>query len=247
MVLDLSRTLSWRSALDTVEMLDNLQAGILAPHVRAHVRAVSVRFVDALSARTFLASVAEQGMIKSERLHLAELEAYAAAQVPGTPQVSVGLTHAGYGLFAPWPAPDDPLFAMGPSTRVDAHAVVVVRDTVEAPVRAQLARVRALLPETAAQLLTESGGPRDVPKGLRTRPPRDATLAELLVPEPGAAADENRFGSYVVHQRLGRPGGSDVLAFTVGSTVQEPTLPPGWTVRNAAYLFLPSLPFLRSL
>lgn len=247
MVLDLSRPLSWRSAFDTVEMLDNLQAGILAPHTRSHLRVLFVTFADALSARTFLAALAEEELVKSERLHLAELEAYEAAQVPGSPQVSVGLTHSGHRLLSPGPAPDDPLFAMGTPAGIEAHAMVVVADTVEAPVLDRLARVRALLPETASTAPVESAGPRDVPRGLCTRPAQDAPLARVLVPEPGSAPDDNRFGTYATFCRLGRPGGSDVLALVVGAAVDEPPLPPGWTVRASAYLFLPSLPFLRSL
>jgi hypothetical protein len=246
-VLDLSRPLSWRSAIDTVEMLDNLQAGILAPHARSHLRVLFVTFADAPSARTFLAALAEEELVKSERVHLAEREAYEAAQVPGSPQVCVGLTHTGYRLLTPWPAPDDPRFATGAQPGIDAHAMVVVADTVEAPVLARLGRVRALLPQTASVGPVESAGPRDVPDALRTHPDGGAALAELLVPEPGATADDNRFGSYVGYRRLGRPGGSDVLALAVGATVEDPPLPPGWTVRAGAYVFLPSLPFLRSL
>ncbi|MGE3285037.1 MAG: hypothetical protein AB7J32_02905 [Pseudonocardia sp.] len=247
MVLDLSRPLSWRSAIDTVEMLDNLQAGIVAPHARSHLRVLAVRFADALSARTFLAALVEEGLVKSERVHLAEREAYEAAQVPGSPQVTVGLTHAGYRLLTPWPAPDDPLFATGVRGGIDAHVIVTVADTVEAPVLARLARVQALLPRSASVGPAEAAGPRDVPDGVRTHPDDGGPLAELLVPEPGAAADDNRFGSYAVYRRLGRPGGTDVLAVAVGAAVEEPPLPPGWTVRAGAYLFLPSLPFLRSL
>ncbi|MGQ0574356.1 MAG: hypothetical protein ACT4RN_09150 [Pseudonocardia sp.] len=245
MVLDLSHPLSWRSAVDTVEMLDNLQAGILAAHVRDYVRLLALSFADAHSARTFLAGLVEDGLVKSARTHLDELDAFHAAQVPGGPHVGVALTQAGYALLCPTTGPDDPEFLAGMPGGLDAHALVGVADAVERPVRARLTRVRALMPESTTEVVHEVATPHDVPRD-DTRRIDTCPLGELLVPEPGASADENRFGSYLVYRKLQHPEGS-VLSFAVGARIAEPPLPDGFTVSAGAYLFLPSLGFLRCL
>lgn len=177
MVLDLNAPLSWRPAVDAVEMLDNLQANILTPHVRDHLRVLFLNLGDALAARTFLAALVEQDLVKSARTHLAELDAFEAAQVPGSPYVGVALSRAGYALVAPSASPDDPVFVRGmasaevggPDTALRSwlpqyrqtgpriHAVVLVGDAVEAPVLARSAQLRALLPEPASVVVRESG------------------------------------------------------------------------------------------
>jgi len=176
MVLDLSAPLAWRAAVDAVEMLDNLQANILTPHVRDHLRVLMLDLADSLSARTFLAELAEQGMVKSARTHLAELDAFRAARVPGSPYVGVGLSSAGYALVAPSARPDDPAFVRGMTctrprgadTAVRSwlpqyrqvgsriHAVVIVSDAVEAPALSRVAQIRELLPQAARVVARES-------------------------------------------------------------------------------------------
>lgn len=246
MVLDLNHPLDWRAAVDTVEMLDNLQAGILAPHARDHLRLLFLSFADPLSARTFLAGLVEEGLVKSARTHLAEIEAYREAQVPGGPHVGVGLTRAGYALVAPWARPDDPAFDAGLPGQVEAHAVVGIADAVEPPVRSRLVQVRRLMPASTTEVAHEVSVPRRRPADESPRRSEPAPLAELLVREPGSPEDENRFGSYAVVRKLHR-GAESRLAFSIGAQVSPPPLRPGITASLGAYVFLPSLGFLRAL
>jgi hypothetical protein len=244
MVLDLNGPLSWRTAVDTVEMLDNLQAGILAPHARNHLRVLLLSFADPRSARTFLAGLVEEGLVKTARTHLAEIDAFREAQVPGGPHVSVALTQAGYALVAPWATPDDPGF--GVPGAVKAHVLVAVADAVEPPVRSRLLQVRRLMPESTTEVANEVATPDGPPVDESARHADTAPLSDLLVRERGAADDENRFGSYVVYRKLHR-GEEELLCFCVGARICPQPLPPGVTMSSAACGFLPSLAFLRSL
>ena len=246
MVLDLSRPLSWRTAVDTVEMLDNLQAGILAPHAHNHLRVLLLSFADPRSARTFLAGLVEEGLVKTARTHLAEIDAFREAQVPGGPHVGVALTRTGYALVAPWATPDDPRFVAGVPGELEGHALVAVADAVEPPVRSRLLQVRRLMPESTTEVASQVATPDCTPADESARPTETAPLGELLVRERGAADDETRFGSYVVYRTLHRAG-AETLSFRVGARICPPPLSPGVTTSWVACGFLPSLGFLRSL
>lgn len=208
MVLDLNGPLSWRPAVDAVEMLDNLQANILTPHVHDHLRVLFLNLADAFSARAFLAGLVEEGLVKSARTHLAELDTFHDAQVPGSPYVGVGLTRAGYALVAPSASPDDPAFVKGMAssrvTSTDAtlrswqppyrqagassriHAVVLVADAVEAPVLARTAQVRALIPETATVVAREAAATLPRPDSTVEAPGGDGCSQPVFLTEHAA-------------------------------------------------------------
>jgi Dyp-type peroxidase family len=169
--IDLSRSLSWKSATgaDAI-LLDELQPNILRAHVREHLSVLFLQFGDQTDGRTFLRDLA--GLMRSAKTHLDEVEAFSTNGTPGSPYVGVGLTAAGYGQLGVPVAdmPADPVFRNGmkasrhtlsdpPSTtwetpyRGAIHAVVLVGDATEGAVIARRNAVLDLLPDSGSILV----------------------------------------------------------------------------------------------
>jgi Dyp-type peroxidase family len=124
MPVDLTVPLTWKSATgQAATALDNLQPNIVRPHVREHLSVLFLQFGNAMEGRQFLHDV--EGLMKSARQHLQEVEDFKATGKPGTPYVGIGLTRAGYGaLGVTNGVPADPSFTRGmkdPASRNDLH------------------------------------------------------------------------------------------------------------------------------
>ncbi len=75
-------------------MLRTLQANILHPHVRTHLRVLALRIDEPLAARRAFAEVATH--MKSAADQFDELNAYRASGEPGSAYAGVGLSASGY-------------------------------------------------------------------------------------------------------------------------------------------------------
>ena len=94
-------------------MLRTLQANILHPHVRTHLRVLALRIDHPLAARRALAQVAAH--LKSAADQFDELNAYRASGEPGSAYAGMGLSASGYERLGVDPAewPGDPAFRSG--------------------------------------------------------------------------------------------------------------------------------------
>ena len=94
-------------------MLRTLQANILHPHVRTHLRVLALRIDHPLAARRALAQVAAH--LKSAADQFDELNAYRASGEPGSAYAGVGLSASGYERLGVDPAewPGDAAFRSG--------------------------------------------------------------------------------------------------------------------------------------
>jgi deferrochelatase/peroxidase EfeB len=94
-------------------MLRTLQANILHPHVRTHLRVLALRIDHPLAARRALAELATH--LKSAADQFAELNAYRSSREPGSAYAGVGLSASGYERLGVDPTewPGDPAFRSG--------------------------------------------------------------------------------------------------------------------------------------
>lgn len=172
MPVDLSTTLSWKSATgEAATMLDELQPNILKAHVRDRLTVLFLGFGDAAEARTFLNGLS--GLMKSARTHLKEVEAHKLTKAVGTPYLGVGLTAHGYATLGVT-APADPSFTAGAKAAVEKladpavteweghyqqtiDAVLLLGDATAPPVRTLRRQVEALRPASVTVVGEESG------------------------------------------------------------------------------------------
>ena len=94
-------------------MLRTLQANILHPHVRTHLRLVALQIDEPFAARRALAGLATH--LKSAADQFAELNAYRSSGEPGSAYAGVGISASGYERLGVDPAewPGDPAFRSG--------------------------------------------------------------------------------------------------------------------------------------
>lgn len=177
MPVTLDAPLSWENPTpDDGRMLDGLQPNILKAHVREFLTVLFLRFDQAAKGKSFLRALASgaKPLVKSARIHLAEIKVFKTQGKPGTAYVGVGLTAAGYtalGIAAtrqpgnrpfrdgmkagqlggPLPATWDAHF------RGTIHATVLVGDLQKAAHDAALTKVLSLIGPGIAILGQENG------------------------------------------------------------------------------------------
>ncbi|SDY84411.1 Dyp-type peroxidase family [Amycolatopsis xylanica] len=176
MSIDLSKPLRWKSADETVRILDELQPNIVKAHVRDHLSMLFLAFEDTAEAAAFLTGLA--GLMKSAKDHLLEIEAFKNEGAKSSPYVGVGLTASGYAkLDIPEEnRPADRSFTTGmkstetrrklndpprsgwdPAFREDIDAVVLIGDATDAGMAARRGQVEDLMPDSVIILGEETG------------------------------------------------------------------------------------------
>jgi Dyp-type peroxidase family len=175
--VDLQKPLDWEAA-SAATTLKQLQPNILKAHVRNHLAVLLLSFEDRAEGRRFLHEVAHDHM-KSALQHLEEVKAHKRPPYPqGTTYVGVALSATGYATLG---VPDDRVPADGsfrrgmkaaatrreladpPVTtwelpyRESIHAIVLIGDAREAPVRSRRAAVLDLMPDSVTLLGEETG------------------------------------------------------------------------------------------